>query len=415
VWLGRREQRLYLLFFYVSLASYLRSLHFYVGTERLPVSDDLFSWLTVNSLFWMIIIVHFFLNYLHDRPQVWLDRVVIGVALTVGILTLPLSSALPNVYILSALVYVLMLMIGTTVAAVGLHKSLAAKSRDGIFLASWGLLGMMFGVYDWLMQNNYVDIEGYYLGSYSNVLAFIIFTYIMFRRYVGAIDSVKRVNASLEERLRVREAELNNSHARLREIEQRQMLSQERQRLMEDMHDGLGSSLTSALRVVEHGKMDEAEVAQVLKGCIDDLKLAIDSMEPLDADLLLLLATLRFRLEPRLESTGIMLRWEVQEVPRLDWLDPKHALHILRILQEAFTNIIKHTHSTEIRVATRAENDHVVVSVTDNGQGFSVEAALKKGGKGLSNQQRRAASIASQVSWKSGNAGTCFTLRLPIK
>ena len=211
------------------------------------------------------------------------------------------------------------------------------------------------------------------------------------------------------------EADIAASHKRLAEIERHQLLSQERQRLMQDMHDGLGSSLTSALRVVEHGRMDETEVAQMLKGCIDDLKLAIDSMEPVDADLLLLLATLRFRLGPRLESTGIALRWEVKNVPALNWLDPKNALHILRILQEAFTNIIKHTQATEIRVATGVENDHVVVTVTDNGQGFSVERALKSGGRGMSNQMRRAESIGAQISWDSNESGTRLTLKLPIK
>ena len=211
-----------------------------------------------------------------------------------------------------------------------------------------------------------------------------------------------------------RSAELTQSHQRLREIELRQTLSQERQRLMQDIHDGLGSSLTSALRVVEHGHIDETEVAQVLKGCIDDLKLAIDSMEPVEADLLLLLATLRFRLGPRLESTGIALRWEVQDIPALDWLDPKNSLHILRILQEAFTNIIKHTNATEIRVATGADADGIMVTITDNGQGFAVERALKSGGKGLPNQMRRAQSIGAEVKWDSDDSGTRLTLRLPI-
>jgi signal transduction histidine kinase len=230
-----------------------------------------------------------------------------------------------------------------------------------------------------------------------------------------AIDDVKQVNINLEQRLQARETELAVSYEQLRVIEQRQMLSQERQRLMQDMHDGLGSSLTSALRVVEYGRMEEAEVAQMLKGCIDDLKLAIDSMEQVDADLLLLLATLRYRLGPRLERSGIALRWEVTNVPKLDWLDPKNALHILRILQEALTNIIKHTHATEIRVATKAEADYVAVTITDNGHGFAVESALKSGGKGLSNQMSRAEAIGATVKWDSGDTGTCFTLRLPLK
>ena len=210
------------------------------------------------------------------------------------------------------------------------------------------------------------------------------------------------------------EAEFAESRERLREIEHRQLLDQERQRLTQDMHDGLGSALVSALRVVEHGHLDDAEIAQVLKGCIDDLKLTIDSMEPVASDLLLLLATLRFRLAPRLESSGIKLHWEIQDVPDLDWLTPRNSLHILRILQEAFTNIIKHTHATEIRVATAVENDTVLVTVTDNGQGFDVGQAQHSIGKGLSNQMRRAESIGGTVSWQSSASGTRLNLRLPI-
>lgn len=267
-----------------------------------------------------------------------------------------------------------------------------------------------------LLPANILTMNGLQIGSALEMLllAFALaYRFNMIRS--KATEEVKQANASLEQRLQAREAELVQSHERLRDIEQRQTLSQERQRLMQDMHDGMGSSLTSALRVVERGQLDEAEVAQVLKGCIDDLKLAIDSMEPVDADLLLLLATLRFRLGPRLESTGIALRWEVQDLPALDWLDPKNSLHILRILQEAFSNIIKHTNATEIRVATGADADGVVVTVTDNGQGFVVESALESGGKGLSNQMRRAQAIGAEVRWNSNEAGTRLTLRLPIK
>jgi signal transduction histidine kinase len=41
--------------------------------------------------------------------------------------------------------------------------------------------------------------------------------------------------------------------------------------------------------------------------------------------------------------------------------------------------------------------------------------ALKNGGKGLSNQARRAEAIGAQISWDSNAAGTRLTLRLPIK
>lgn len=133
---------------------------------------------------------------------------------------------------------------------------------------------------------------------------------------------------------RLRERQLANSYERLRETEHRATLAHERQRLMQDMHDGLGSSLTSALHLVRHGKAGTEELAQVLAEGMDDLKLAIDSMEPVDADLLLL-ATLRFRLAPRLGSMGMELRWEVQDVPLLPWLDAGSALNRMRSVNHA--------------------------------------------------------------------------------
>ena len=123
--------------------------------------------------------------------------------------------------------------------------------------------------------------------------------------------------------------------------------------------------------------MSGTEISGVLKGCMDDLKLAIDSMESVDADLLLLLATLRFRLAPRIESAGVALRWEVQPVPALSWLDPGGALHILRIMQEAFTNVLKHAHASHIRVATIVEPSAVAIRISDDGTGFADEDSIR--------------------------------------
>jgi signal transduction histidine kinase len=156
-------------------------------------------------------------------------------------------------------------------------------------------------------------------------------------------------------------------------------------------------------------------VSQLLKSCLDDLKLTIDSMEPLEDDLLLLLATLRYRLGPRLESSGVALRWNVQELPALDWLDPTSALHILRIVQESIANILRHTRASEIRVATAADASGVQVTIEDNGQGFHVEKTLSEAkGRGMQNQQRRAQGVGGRVSWRSGPGGTLFTLWLPL-
>ena len=411
---SRQPDSLYLLFFAMSLAAFFRSLHFYVGQFRLPLPDKWLGWLTISALFWLIATSHFLLVRLHRRPTPWLSRAVIGITALVSLVTLPLLPAvLPGASEMARVIYLVLLGLGFAIAISGLRNARRAGSGEALLLASWGVVGMLLGVHDWLLQNNLVSVEGSYLSVYVGTGLFLIFMYIMLRRYLGALESERQANASLAQRLRAREAELNASHARLREVEHRQTLSQERQRLMQDMHDGLGSSLVSALRVVEDGQLHEAQVAEVLRGCIDDLKLAIDSMEPVEADLLLLLATLRFRLGSRLKSSSIRLVWNISDVPALPWLDPRNALHILRILQEAFANILKHAQASEIVVGTSAGNGWVEVTVADNGKGFSVADAIQGGGKGLVNQMRRAEAIGAEVLLASSPQGSVLTLRLP--
>jgi signal transduction histidine kinase len=415
VWLKRRHETDYLLFFNLAATSFVGHLHYYVS---LPIAGDWFGWLTANALFWLIMVVHFFLCRLHGRPHVRLTRAVVGTTVLISVLTLPALGILPifpSTSILVPLVYAIAVSMGAIVGVTGI-VSARGRSREALLISIGVSLGTLLGMSDWLLYNNVISPEGWFLGAYTNAVTFGMFGFLMYWRYINAIGEVERINASLAHRLQVREAELELSHRRLREAALRQTISDERQRLMQDMHDGLGSSLISAIRSVEQGGVSDLKVSQILKDCLDDLKLTIDSMEPVEADLLLLLATLRFRLEPRLEGTGISLLWEVQELPTLAWLDPSSALHILRIVQESIANILRHTRADEIRVATAREATGVRVTIEDNGQGFDVAKALTGvGGRGLHNQRRRAQAIEGTVGWESGPQGTRFTLWLPLE
>jgi len=417
IWFKRRHESLYLLFFIISAAAFLRMQHYYVGGNYLPLSDEWLQWLTVSSLMWLVTLVNNFMERLHKRPLRWLTPTLVTVTLACNLLTLPGSAMLvPSLVLITPLLYLLMLPFAVLISVDALRNALRTRSRDVWLMAGWFVGTIVLSAYDLALQNNWVNPEGVYTNPYGVLGLFTMFGYIMFGRYVGAIGEVERVNAGLAQRLRDREAELAASYERMSKIEQRQTLSDERQRLMQDMHDGLGSTLISAIRSVEQGGMSDSKVSQILKDCMDDLKLAIDSMEPVEADLLLLLATLRFRLEPRLEGTDVTLLWEVRELPTLDWLDPSSALHILRIVQESVANILRHTRATEIRVGTAVQGDGVQVIIEDNGQGFDVEKALgEAAGRGLHNQRRRAESIGGMVDWQSGPAGTRLTLWLPLR
>jgi signal transduction histidine kinase len=178
------------------------------------------------------------------------------------------------------------------------------------------------------------------------------------------------------------------------------------------MHDGIGASLISTLSLVECGGASSEQVATALRECIDDLRLAIDSLEPADGELAPVLGGLRYRLEPRLKAQGITLDWQVHELPKLASLTPQSVLHVLRILQEAFTNVLKHARAKHIRVATEVGAGCVSIEVSDNGHGFDGTPPVHC--HGLDNMRRRAKAIGGELRIVQSAAGTTLSLSLPI-
>ncbi|WP_139236264.1 sensor histidine kinase [Rugamonas rubra] len=410
VWFRRGVGRGYGLFALLAGAQFVRALGFYCETR---LANDWFAWLMLNSLFWVMTLVHAFQVLTHGRRQRWLSRSLLGVNLLVGVFSLPLLASWPNTPLITPLIYLLAIATGATIAVAG-ARAAWRRSPEAMLMSAGVALCVLYGLNDWALQSNFLGPEDWYLGPYMNLQNFAMLCYLMYRRYIGALSQVEQSHARLALRLGEREAELADSYRRLREIEHKQTVAEERQRLMQDMHDGLGSSLHSALRAIERGQLDEISVSNILRACIDDLHLTIDSLEPVEADLLLLLATLRYRLGGRLRTAGIKLHWAVLDVPPLDWIDPRSALHILRILQEALTNIVKHTEASQISVATSCDGLGVLVTIADNGAGFELAAALRGGGKGLANQQRRAAAIGGTIRWEATGAGTRVLLWLPL-
>ena len=232
-----------------------------------------------------------------------------------------------------------------------------------------------------------------------------------YRLVAQALAESKRLNAELEERVRQKQLELERSFDALQRLSREAAVVEERRRIMADMHDGIGGQLISTLSLVEGGEATKEQIAEALRECIDDLRLAIDSLEPADHDLLPVLGNLRYRLEPRLEAKGIALDWRVTDLPRLSCLTPQNVLHVLRILQEAFANVLKHAQAKVVRVATSADARGVSIDVSDDGRGFDAEGASR--GHGLASMRQRARSLGGDLRLTSSPSGTTLSLRLP--
>jgi signal transduction histidine kinase len=407
-WLRRRAETTYLLFAVASAVWYLRTLHYYTGVPDQWIG--VFWWVSLNSLSWLMLVVYLFAMRFQSRAVPLLERGLVGLIVLTTCVTLPFMPLTNSEA--TGIAYGSQLLVALAVTGWLTLDALRRRAIETqvLVVALW--INLVFGAHDLLLHRFRLDAEHLFLMPYGALVLFGAFLFAVTRRYAAALNEVERVNASLEARLVARTQELAESYEKLQRVEKERAVVDERQRLMREMHDGLGSSLMSSLVMVEQGRLSANQVATVLRECIDDLKLTIDSLEPIGQDLVTLLATLRYRLGRRLEQAGLKLDWQVGDLPALPWLDAVTALQVLRIIQEALTNVVKHSGARTVRIATDVVDGTVQVRVSDDGVGL--DAARTEGGRGLMNMRRRAEQLGGQIEFARDAGWTQVTLRLPV-
>jgi signal transduction histidine kinase len=412
VWWRRRHERAYL---YLALAAGIwgfRNLHYYIDTPRELEAAQWFWWATHASLSWLMLLIYCFALRFDSRRHPRVERALWVTVLLSSVLTLPLWS-LPFGSLLVQHLVNAATSLTVTIYLTWLCWRGGPELR-AVTLACW--LNLALGINDLQLVSGKINPETLYLLPYSPLLVFASFLYATWRRYVQAIAQVEDANNLLEQRLRERETELQANHLRLRTVEREQALLLERQRLMADMHDGIGSTLMSSLMMLEHGQMDSQGAAGLVRECVDDLRLVIDSLDPFDNDLVALLSTLRHRLGRRMQAAGVDLQWAMGELPPLNWLSASDALQVLRVMQELLTNVLKHAAARQVQVRVGlTDHGEVEVAVSDDGQGFDVTAVQARGGRGMSNLQLRARQLQGRLSVDSTPGhGTRVRLILPV-
>ena len=247
--------------------------------------------------------------------------------------------------------------------------------------------------------------------------------WIMLKRFVETLENAEQynndltaLNKNLENRVEARGKKIKQFYETIRGFEQKQILEGERSRIMRDMHDGIGVYLTSMLRHLENDNIDKKQLSEAAHNALNDLRLMIDSLGSASSDLPAMLGMFRTRINVALNACNIELEWHVEELPTIKDFGPERALNLLRILQEAFTNALKHSNANRISLCAYSELDAnslslIKIKIDDNGDGFSSNSI---GGNGLKNMKYRAKKIKAELSIKSNNKGTCITIILPL-
>lgn len=222
----------------------------------------------------------------------------------------------------------------------------------------------------------------------------------------------------LERQVLEQDASLLRSSNLLRHQERRIAIDAERQRLLRDMHDGVGGILTHLLLDTREERLTHAEIGEAPQSAVDDLRNLAGAIDAADEPIDEALAMFRERTSVRLARSDVVFDWSCKLSSPAPRLDAPRLLSLYRLLQEGVANTLRHGHATRITLmAERLEGDRLLVALSDNGVGF--DPANPKGapgeGRGLANMRRRAMQMGGDLRVESApGQGVRIALLVPI-
>ena len=179
---------------------------------------------------------------------------------------------------------------------------------------------------------------------------------------------------------------------------------------MLDMHDGLGSQLLASLARVERGAMGRRDIADTLRDCIAEMRLALDALAPSDDDFRGAFGNFRYRWDAQLADAGVQATWSIDVPDSVGLQVPAHQrLDLLRVLQEALTNVLKHAKASTVHVRVDRPLGGLRIEVRDDGKGF--EMICCSAGHGLRSMRKRAQRLGADLSITANSPGTCVVLQ----
>jgi signal transduction histidine kinase len=298
---------------------------------------------------------------------------------------------------------------GTLFTAVYVAAALRSQRRAHWLMAASLLANLLLNIYDVWSYRIAQQLSDSPISSYASVLYGLTMFYIVVSRFRSASHQARDLLHTLEQRVADKESELASSYQKLEVLAREQERGAERTRILRDMHDGVGSHISAAIRQLQSGKATHGEVLLTLRDSLDQLKLSIDSMHLVPGDVTALLANMRYRLEPRFVSSGMAFEWDVDLLAQIDRLDHSAMRQLQYMVFEALSNVLQHSHAHTLRIQARSEGAQAVVRVMDDGCGFDTGTVTTRG---LASMRERAAAIRAQLAIHSSAQGTTVEIRL---
>jgi two-component system, NarL family, sensor kinase len=192
----------------------------------------------------------------------------------------------------------------------------------------------------------------------------------------------------------------------------------ERKRIARDLHDGIGSRLSSLkmqigeTKVGEKGKIDYPEIATLLSISISELRQTAFNLVPetlLKLGLEMALKDLCFSMSTNTVNIHFLSNGEINNINK------SNQLTVFRIIQELINNALKHANCSEIIVDCSRNKNIFLMTIEDNGIGFNTNDIKDFSGLGIKNIQSRVELLKGKLDINSNSKkGTSINIEFSI-
>jgi signal transduction histidine kinase len=240
-------------------------------------------------------------------------------------------------------------------------------------------------------------------------ITYLLALYMLWEHFRG-------ITRELAERKRAEQAALDLSSQLLNAQDQ------ERRKIARDLHDGLGQVLVAAKLIADSFQKRTPDPQRIseLRDLLEDAVSSTRSMShllyPPLVDELGFISAARSYLEGFSKRTGIEFSFDLPDSPQR--LPRDLELALFRILQEALTNIQRHSKSTKAGVQFNADSRQANIKIWDNGVGIPAEMLenphANGSGVGLAGMRERVRERKGRLNINSDSRGTAISASFPI-
>jgi signal transduction histidine kinase len=286
---------------------------------------------------------------------------------------------------------------------------------DQRILAAVGLANLVAATHDTLQFIGVLKGYVFYSGI-SGLATTIGVAFVLAWNFTRNLHRIEGFNVELQRNIDEARAELATTLSRQHDLELVHARLGERVSLAHDLHDGLGGMLIGNIAALEQAPehMSSRKVLDMFRELRDDLRLIIDTASAQhygEHSLAELLAPLRHRMTRLFEAHDIDVRWRIDGLDGV-YLSTTQSLDVLRILQEALANVLKHSAAKHVEVEMTYAEGALSMEVSDNGVGMSSTDASAFG-TGMRSMHSRARRLGGALTVGSEHGATVVRLCMP--